>query len=79
MKVLVTGNKGYIGSVLVQSLLDRSYEVVGYDTDYYKNNYLYPYSPDIQQIVPLRILNLLMQLFIWQPCPTTRLGNSTPT
>jgi len=51
MKVLVTGNKGYIGSVLVQSLLDRSYEVVGYDTDYYKNNYLYPYSPDIQQIV----------------------------
>ncbi len=51
MKVLVTGNKGYIGSVLVQCLLDKSYDVVGYDTDYYKNSYLYPFNPDIQQIV----------------------------
>jgi len=51
MKVLVTGNKGYIGSVLVQSLLDKSYDVVGYDTDFYKNNYLYPFNPDIQQII----------------------------
>ena len=50
MKVLVTGNKGYIGSVLVQMLIDKSYEVVGYDTDYYKNNYLYPYDPKIKQI-----------------------------
>lgn len=50
MKVLVTGNKGYIGSVLVQCLLDKSYDVVGYDTDFYKNNYLYPYNPEIQQI-----------------------------
>jgi len=51
MKVLVTGNKGYIGSVLVQCLLDKSYDVVGYDTDYYKNSYLYPFNPDIQQII----------------------------
>ncbi len=51
MKVLVTGNKGYIGSVLVQCLLDKSYEVVGYDTDFYKNNFLYPYKPEIKQII----------------------------
>lgn len=50
MKVLVTGNKGYIGSVLVQRLLDKNYDVVGFDTDFYKNNYLYPFNPDIYQI-----------------------------
>jgi len=36
MKVLVTGNKGYVGTVLVEILLGKSYEVVGYDTDYYR-------------------------------------------
>ena len=35
MKILVTGNRGYIGSVLVEMLLARGYDVVGYDTDYY--------------------------------------------
>ena len=35
MKVLVTGNKGYIRSVLAWGLIDRSYEAGGYDTGYY--------------------------------------------
>ena len=34
-KVLVTGDKGYIGSVLVPKLLKLGLEVVGLDTDYY--------------------------------------------
>lgn len=50
MKVLVTGNKGYIGSVLVQTLLEKSYEVVGYDTDFYNDCCLYPNNPPIKQI-----------------------------
>ena len=36
MKILVTGNNGYIGSVLVQELIKRDYEVIGYDINYYK-------------------------------------------
>lgn len=35
MKVLVTGSRGYIGSVLVPMLLKRGHETVGLDTDYY--------------------------------------------
>lgn len=41
MRVLVTGDRGYIGSVLTQMLLERSYDVVGYDIDYYRGNDLY--------------------------------------
>ncbi len=36
MKVLVTGNKGYIGSVLVPMLLADGFEVVGLDSDLYR-------------------------------------------
>ena len=50
MKVLVTGNKGYIGSVLVEMLLQKSYEVIGYDTDYYKHCDLYEYTQPTKQI-----------------------------
>ncbi|MDP3794930.1 MAG: NAD(P)-dependent oxidoreductase [bacterium] len=35
MKVLLTGNQGYIGAVLTELLLARGYDVVGYDTGYY--------------------------------------------
>lgn len=35
MKILLTGNKGYIGSVLGEILLEKGYDVVGYDTNYY--------------------------------------------
>lgn len=41
MRVLVTGDRGYIGSVLTQILREKSYEVVGYDTDYYAGCEIY--------------------------------------
>jgi nucleoside-diphosphate-sugar epimerase len=37
MRILVTGNNGYIGTVLTSELLKRNYEVVGYDIDYFYN------------------------------------------
>jgi nucleoside-diphosphate-sugar epimerase len=50
MKVLVTGNEGYIGSVLVPILLDKGFEVVGYDIGYYRDCKLYEDNVKIKQI-----------------------------
>ena len=35
VNILITGHKGYIGSVLTEVLIRQSYTVLGYDTDYY--------------------------------------------
>lgn len=50
MKILVTGNKGYIGCILTQLLVERGYSVIGFDTDYYKGCELKKIDPDITQI-----------------------------
>jgi nucleoside-diphosphate-sugar epimerase len=41
-KILVSGDAGYIGSVLTGMLHDKSYDVLGYDTGYYEDCLLYP-------------------------------------
>ena len=41
MRVLVTGNEGYLGYVLVRVLLDAGHEVTGVDTGYYRSGFLY--------------------------------------
>ena len=49
MNILVTGNRGYIGSVLVPMLREKGYRVTGYDTGYYDTaGILPPPEPDIQ-------------------------------
>jgi len=50
MKVLVTGNLGYIGSVLTEELINRGHEVVGLDIGYYTDCVLYPAAPVSRQI-----------------------------
>ena len=35
MRILLTGNNGYIGTVLTKELLKKNYEIVGYDIDYF--------------------------------------------
>lgn len=41
MKVLVTGTSGYIGSILGPYLIERGMQVVGLDTGYYRDGWLY--------------------------------------
>ena len=49
-KILVTGDVGYIGSVLTAMLRDKSYDVRGYDTGYYEDCLLYPVNLDYPRI-----------------------------
>lgn len=37
MRVLITGHQGFIGSVMVPLLLEAGHQVVGMDTDYYRD------------------------------------------
>jgi nucleoside-diphosphate-sugar epimerase len=41
MKVLVTGTEGYIGILMGPTLLQRGHEVVGLDTGFYRDSWLY--------------------------------------
>jgi nucleoside-diphosphate-sugar epimerase len=41
MKILVTGADGYIGVLLAPFLLDRGHDVVGLDTGFYRDGWLY--------------------------------------
>ena len=50
MNVLVTGNKGYIGTVLTEMLLARAYNVSGYDIDYYNGCEIYEFNQPIKQV-----------------------------
>jgi len=50
MNILVTGNKGYIGSVLTEMLLEKGHSVVGFDTGFYDDCQLEEKKFNIKQI-----------------------------
>ncbi|MGE5497485.1 MAG: NAD-dependent epimerase/dehydratase family protein [Syntrophothermus sp.] len=50
MRVLLTGHKGYIGSVLAPMLLDEGFDVVGYDSDLFENSTFGDTLADIPEI-----------------------------
>jgi nucleoside-diphosphate-sugar epimerase len=50
MNILVTGNLGYIGSVLVPMLQQMGHEVTGYDIGYYRDCLLYDDQVILKQI-----------------------------
>jgi nucleoside-diphosphate-sugar epimerase len=41
MRILVTGTEGYLGSLLAPMLLDHGHQVIGVDTGFYKEGWLY--------------------------------------
>ena len=49
-KILVTGDVGYIGSVLTAMLQEKLYTVYGYDTGYYQDCLLYSANQDYPHI-----------------------------
>ena len=50
MHILVTGNQGYIGTILTKILMDQGYEVTGFDIGYYADCQLEACNPPHQQI-----------------------------
>jgi len=50
MKIMVTGDQGYIGAVLVPMLMDKGYEVIGYDAGFFTENLLQPVEENYQKI-----------------------------
>jgi nucleoside-diphosphate-sugar epimerase len=50
MKIMVTGERGYIGAVLVPMLKEKGYDVVGYDSGYYSENLLEQFDEDYHRI-----------------------------
>jgi nucleoside-diphosphate-sugar epimerase len=51
MKILVTGNLGYVGSVLVPTLQADGHEVLGLDSGYFKDCLLSPVVQNFHQII----------------------------
>jgi nucleoside-diphosphate-sugar epimerase len=51
MKILVTGNLGYIGTVLVPLLQKQGHEVIGLDNGYFQDCLLSPVNSNFRQII----------------------------
>ncbi len=50
MKILVTGSKGYIGTVMAPMMVAAGHEVVGVDTDFYRRSTFGPWAEAIRTI-----------------------------
>jgi len=50
MKIMVTGERGYIGAILVPALKKKGYDVIGYDSGYFSDNLLEQFNEDYTRI-----------------------------
>ncbi|MCK4364484.1 MAG: NAD(P)-dependent oxidoreductase [Thermoplasmatales archaeon] len=50
MNVLITGNRGYVGSILTKLLIEKGYNVTGLDANFYKECNFDEKDPGIKQI-----------------------------
>jgi nucleoside-diphosphate-sugar epimerase len=58
MRICVTGNDGYLGSLLAPELMQRGHEVLGLDTGYYNDRSLYRSSDPLPQTIVKDIRDL---------------------
>ncbi len=87
MKILVTGTEGYLGCLLAPELLRRGHEVVGVDTGYYKNGWLFngldtsalTRWPRTSVTSPRPTWTASTPSCTWPSCPTTRSASSPRT
>jgi nucleoside-diphosphate-sugar epimerase len=61
LKVLVTGTNGYVGCILAPYLMERGIEVVGLDTGFYRDGWLYS-DNKLMERAPLTINKDLRQI-----------------
>ena len=45
MQILLTGDRGYVGTVLSKELLDRGYDLVGLDCGFFEENLKFKNHP----------------------------------
>jgi len=75
MKIMVTGDRGYIGTVLVSMLKRKGHEVVGYDSGYFAENLLEEFDDDYAKItkdirdIKKKMWRELMLSSIWLDFP----------
>lgn len=50
MRIMVTGDQGYIGAVLVPILIDKGYNVTGYDSGFFTENLLHSFDENYKKI-----------------------------
>jgi len=58
VKILLTGNNGYIGTVLTNELLKKNYEVIGFDTNYFYDCSLIKTNAQITKQIKKDIRNI---------------------
>src|SRR5512142_600071 len=51
MRILLTGSRGYIGTVMAPMMLRAGHDVVGLDTDLYRRSTFGPWKESIRTIV----------------------------
>ena len=50
MKILITGNNGYVGTILTELLIQKGYSVTGLDVNYFESCTLENVNQDFNQI-----------------------------
>ena len=67
MRVLLTGSRGYIGTVMAPMMVQAGHEVVGLDTDLYRRSTFGPWRESIRTLekdVRAQLIPSFISLFV---------------